>query len=257
MARPKTSKRKNNKHNNNSHSSSASAPFAAIANFRKLVTCAVPRGLQLFPDIFVAHAKTVIALGLSGSVASQHTFHINSPANLFGPQVNWTGSFVDNVPAGMYYLLSSNAAAGSRSPYLYVCTTDIDYEVELTNIQSIAAYVTVIPSIEASYSGMSQSQLAEQRGAMQVLVQDHNNTMTTKLKGRYAVHEILGTTRHEVVTNANYKQTVGALPPLSAYLHFICASVDGATTVAMQAKHTFTMTHRFTAINTFVTTVPT
>jgi hypothetical protein len=231
-------------------------PYTSTSNFSALTRCSLPRGIQLFPDVLDTHMRTIVELGMSGSAASQHSYHLNSPAKQFGPQVNWTGAFTDNVPAGIFYLLSSNTTAGSVAPYFLACTTEIQYELELININSIAAYATVVPSYQVSLSGMTQSQLAEQRGAVQQIVPASQAILPPKIKGRYSVHEIYGTTRNEVLTNSNYRQLAGSLPPISMYLHLIVASVDGTTSVAMQTKSTFTFTTRFSTINSFVTTVP-
>jgi hypothetical protein len=234
------------------------APYMATAVFNKPITCKIPRGLQLFPDVLDTHSRTIVDLGLSGSSASQHSYHLNSPAKFFGPQVNWTGAFADNVPAGLAYLLSSNTIAGSVAPYFYCITDTIEAVFELVNIQnSVSCYATVVPSFQASLSGMTQSQLAELRGAVQVLLPANGATMApTMIKGNYSVKDILGIQTEEIYNNQNYRQTAGNLPPISIYLHLICSSTDGITNCAVQQRVTFTFHNRFVAINNFTTTVP-
>jgi hypothetical protein len=235
---------------------SSSNPYTSTSNFAAVTRCTLPRGLQFFPDILDCHSRTIVELGMSGAAASQHSYHLNSPMKLFGPQINWTGAFADNVPAGASYLFSSNTTAGSVAPYFLCCTSEIEYELELVNINTIAAYVTVLPSYQASLSGMTQSQLAEQRGAVQAIIPASQAILPPKIKGRYSIKEIYGTTQNEVLTNSNYRQIAGSLPPVSMYLHLIVSSVDGSTTVAMQTKSSFRFSHRFSNINSFVTTVP-
>jgi hypothetical protein len=233
----------------------STSPYIATSSFSRPTHCSIPRGPQIFPDILDTHSKTLVDLGMSGSAASQHTYHLNSPAKFFGPQVNWTGAFADNVPAGMYYLLSSNTVAGSVAPYFLACTHDIDIEYEFININTIAAYVTLLPSYQVSLSGMSQSQLAEQRGAVQIFV-PASQAQVYKIRAHYSVRDVLGIKQEEVLNNSNYRQLAGALPPISIYGHLIVSSVDGATTVAMQTKATFMCHTRYTTTNSFVTSVP-
>jgi hypothetical protein len=241
---------------NSQHATSVGLPIAATADFRARTMCTVPRGMQFFPDTFNCCSKTVIGLGLSGSVASQHTYHLNSPAYQFGPQVNWTGAFATNVPAGISYLLSSNASGGSVAPYFYCTTHAIDFEIECINIQTISAYVTVVVSYDPSLSTMTQSQISEQRGAVQILVPPSNSTIPYKIRGLYNLSEILGVAHTEVLNDVQYRQPAGSLPAQSIYLHVIVASVDGSTTCAMQTRQSFTFWHKFTVANNFVTTVP-
>lgn len=156
----------------------------------------------------------------------------------------------------MYYLLSTNTAGGAVAPYLYANTTHIDYACELININTIAAYVTVIVSIQPTFSGMTQSQLAEQRGAVQVFVPASQAILPIKIRGRYSVAEVAGVSESEVLSNQNYRQLSQSLPGIPIYLHLVVASVDGSTSCAMQVKQTFDFTTRFMQINNFVTTVP-
>lgn len=236
---------------------SSAQPSTLTARFAQPVHCVIPRGPQLFPDTFTSTGKIIIELGMSGAAASQHTYHLNSPAKTFGPQVNWTGAFADNVPAGMSYLLSSNTVAGSTAPYFYCCTERVDWEYQFININTIGAYVTILPSFQVSLSGMTQSQLAEQRGAVQTIIPASQGIIPPVIRGSYSVQEVFGTTTSEVLNNSNYRQTAGALPPISMYLHLIVASVDGTTSVAMQTKATFWPRMHFSTINSFSTTVPT
>jgi len=258
---------KNNKNNKNNsanskavnkrvHSTQDYAPSVSTAFFRRTVTCSIPRGLQMFPDVLNTWSKTIIDVSMGSTASSQNSFHLNSPAKLFGPQVNWTGAFTDNVPAGISYLLSSNSAAGSTAPYLFAMTDLIDYEVEFINSNNVPAYVTVIVSIESSFSGMSQSQLAEQRGAVQKLIPASQAIIPPLIKGRYSVAEVVGVSRQEVISNNNFRQPAGSIPSIPIYLHFIVASTDGTTAVVMNVKHKFEFHTRFTQINNFVTTVP-
>jgi hypothetical protein len=245
-------------HNKPNPGTDTRAPYIATAVFNKPIICRIPKGLQLFPDVLDTHSKIIVDAGLSGSTASQHTYHLNSPAKFFGPQVNWTGAFTDNVPAGLSYLLSSNTNAGSTSPYFYCITDHVEAVFELVNIQnSVSCYATVVPSFQVSLNGMTQSQLAEQRGAVQVLLPATGAAMApTIIKGRYSVQDILGIKTTEVYDNQNYRQIAGSLPPISIYLHLICSSTDGVTNCAVQQRVTFSFHHRLQTTNNFLTTVP-
>jgi len=261
---PGPGKKKNNQSKNRHYKNKPNtgtrtlAPYIATAVFNKPIICKIPKGLQLFPDILDTHSKTVIDLGLSGTTASQHTYHLNSPAKFFGPQINWTGAFADNVPAGLSYLLSSNTNAGSTSPYFYCITDYVEAVFELVNIQnSVSCYATVVPSFQVSFNGTTQSQLAEQRGAVQVLLPALGSSMApTVIKGRYSVQDILGIKTTEVYNNQNYRQIAGSLPPISIYLHLVTASTDGVTNCAVQQRVTFTYHHRLQTTNNFLTSVP-
>jgi hypothetical protein len=241
-----------------SQGSNYKAPYVATAQFRKPIICKIPKGIQLFPDRLQCHSTTVVDLGLSGSTASQHSYHLNSPAKLFGPQVNWTGAFADNVPAGMYYLLSSNTNAGSIAPYFHCITTDIDVLYEFTNIQnSVTAWATVVPSLQASLNGMTQTQLAENNAVQIQLPATGSAMMPLQIAGKYSVAKISNVPMSEILGNQNYRQTAGNLTPIPIYLHMIVASSDGITNCSVQTRATFTFKHLFVNKNNFVTTVPT
>jgi len=230
----------------------------ASSTLQKLTKCVVPKSSLAFPDVYQAWFKTVVENGISGSAASQNTYHLNSPAFTFGPQTNWTGAFSNNYPAGLSYLLGTSQAGGSTGPYAFCSTLDYDWSVDLYNIGTVAAYVTLVPSWNISLTGMSQSTLAEQRGAAQILVPPTNNSNPMKLRVRGSIAELMATSpsfiRNDTLT---YAQAVGALPLYSVYMHLIVGSVDGTTSCAMQVKNTIFQHLRLTRINPFTSAQPT
>jgi len=224
----------------------------------KTTYCEIPRSVVAFPDVYTAWFKTTVENGFSGSVASQNTYHLNSPAFTFGPQVNWTGAFANNYPSGMSYLLGTPSAGGSTAPYALASTIEYDWQVDLVNIASVAAYVTLIPAYSISLTGMSQATLAEQRGALQILVPPNNTAQPLKLRSSGKISELFGTTAGEVLNNQlSYAQAVGALPLYSVYMHLIVSSVDGSTSCAMQTKSTVWLKIRYSRNNPYTTSPPT
>lgn len=258
----KSSRRRNNRRPKNSNNRDSTyqgqsqGQLTSWSTLNKLCIARIGKKCQLFPDVLDTHAKTGINVNFSGVVTSQATFHINSPASLFGPQINWTGAFADNAPSGMYYLLSSAAAAGSVAPYLNSCVTHIEFIQEFYNAAAVPAYVTLVPSLNPSLSGMVQSQLAEQKNAVQCLVPPTNNSLPVRLRIAFAIADIFGVGPSEVINNQNYYQTAGNLPGLSYYLHTIVSSTDGSTNCAMNTKVIYGCKLRFKSLNPFVTSVP-
>jgi len=247
--------------------SSSSAPLLAAASmplgpaiaqsiFTTPTSVMVPRESHLFPDQYNTWAKLVVNSALNGAITTAQSFHVNSPIYNFGPQSNYAGGFATNVPSGIEYLLSSNAAAGSNAPYFLSITSEVIADVEIYNAGTVAAYCTLLPSYAASFSGMTQQNIAEQRGCAQIVVPPTNNTSALRMRAKFSVADILGFPQETVFVDSNYRQNVGALPPYSIYLHFIVASVDGATNANVTVKYTYRLKMRLSGLNSFATGQP-
>lgn len=227
-------------------------------SLRKPVRCIIPKFLQLFPDELECWGKTVVSNVFSGGLALNLSFKANSPFNLFGPQVNWAGAFGGNVPAGAYYLISSNAAGGSQAPYNFCNTTHLETQLEVTGFgagTTGAATCFLIPSANPSFSGMPLAQLKEIRGVSYCYVPPVTMVPIT-LSNRLSIADLAGVSSKEVDENYNYAQVPGANPTSLAYLHCILSSSDGATNIALAYTLTFRSRMIFRRINNFVTTIP-
>jgi len=221
------------------------------------VSTTFPSNRQFFPEILWAEAITVIPMNVTGTSGVSYTFIGSSPMYTYGPQVNWTGSFAQNVPAGANYLLSSSAATGAiRAPYeLSWCYASI-YELEVINAGSTPAYVTMLPSTFPSLSGMSQSQAAEQRGAVQLLMTANTNAASNTLSTTVDWAEVNSINRQEFVNQLQWAQPAGSTPGNYSYLHILAQAFDASSNITLVFKLRAKNKFKFSALNPFTTTVP-
>jgi len=228
----------------------------ASSSLRPLSLCSIPNASGPFADSYFATFKTVIETGLNGSATSSQSYHINSPAFSFGPQVNWTGAFANNFPSGLSYLLGSNVPAGSPAPYHNCTTLDYDWSLDLTNATAVAAYITLVPSLSSSLSSMTSPTLGEQRGAVQILIPP-GTLIPLRMRSTGKIHELFGVSSTEI-SNAlpAYSQTSGITPTSLAFMHIVGSSIDGTTPVIINFRMSVFLRLRLSGINPWTTTAP-
>jgi len=228
----------------------------ASSVFRALNSLTAPRLNQFFPDTYYTWSKTVIETQLTGGNFS-NTFRVNSPATGFGPQVNWTGAFANNNPAGLSYLLGSDQITGSSAPYQYLAVLELEHLIDVINSSAIPAIVSLVPAQSPSLSGLSSTQLAEQRGAVQVLIPPTMTSVPTRLRLAYKLESALGVSYNEVSNNIGYKVFPTGTPVIQYYNHLVASPSDGSTAINVWFRHTFYLRCKFSDLNTFTTTTPT
>lgn len=213
-----------------------------------LTSCTTPRNALAFPDIYTSWFKTTIdSVFGTGVITSGNTYHLNSPAFQFGPQIDFTGAFANNYPSSMAYLLSSAVASGSGCPYNRSTVLEYDWNLDVINIAASSCYVTLLPSLFNSYSTMPTATLSEQRGAVQVLVPS-KNILPIRMRQSGKIGDLFGTDAIESRDLYPFSQQVGGLPGFSCYMHVIVTSVDG-TNVDCQVKSTVFLKIRYSGLN--------
>jgi len=228
----------------------------ASSVLRPLTLCSINSSNGPFADSYFATFKTVIESGLSGAATSSQSYHLNSPAIQFGPQVNWAGAFANNYPSGLAYMLGSNVTTGSSAPYSHSTVLDFDWGVDMTNATAVAAYITLIPSLSPSLSSMTSATLGEQRGATQILIPP-GTLIPLRMRSSGRIHELFGVSAMEV-SNAlpAYSQIVATLPSSLCYMHIVASSIDGTTPVIINTRTTVFLRLRLSGINPWNTNAP-
>lgn len=252
-ARPKTSTRYKNRDTVSAITNSGSQ---ASNTMRRLIACSVPKGLQFLPDVMHTWAKTRVNAGFSGSATYSNTYHVNSPAFTFGPQINFTGAFSNNYPAGLEYLFGTNGTAGSAAPYGELLTYEFEVYCDVINVTTVPVYFSIVPSIQISLSAMATPTIAEQRGAVQILIPQSQTSVPMRLSSKFKLSELTGISESEIKQNPFYRQRIGTLPSFSAYLHLVATSSDGTTSVVVNTSTTFVMRMTLGSLNTFASNPP-
>jgi len=213
--------------------------------------------LQLFPDELHCFGKTQIQLSGLGISGSTSTFKLNGPFNLFGPQVNNTGAFASNVPAGSNYALGTNVAAGSHAIYGRSTVVSSKCDIELIGISSNTLPISVVMfgSLNSSVSGLPIAQWREQKGAAYSQL-SYNATSALKLSAVTDIAQIFGVSKDIVKQSPDYSQPPLVDPANLCYFHIYIASADGSTNQTWYCNVTFTHEYVFRGINTFDTVPP-
>jgi len=243
----------------NRRNGAATQTFRSISNVVSMprpVICSVGRNSGPFPDIFNNYMKMNISAILSGSVTASHTFRLNSPYFGFGPQANYTGAFGTNYPDGANWLLGSISPTGSTAPYGVVLTVGYEWTLELVNSGTAPAKVTLLPSVNASFSGMAASVLAEQRGAAQILVPPNEASVPLRIQSVGNISELFGET-NMYADRFGFTQVQGGFPTYLCYMHYSCTSLDGSTNVNMQCNSTIFLKTRWSQLNPMSSNAPT
>lgn len=230
--------------------------LTAVAKQFRLTWTNIPSGDQFFPDMYNCWSRSSIAANFTGSATVSNSFRSNSPAFGFGPQVNYSGAYANNVPAGINFLLSSSSNTGSAAPYFQVTTHYVECTVECLNASSVPVYVTIVPTIAPSLATMPFSQLFEQNGAVQTLITS-GSLLPTMLKCSFNICDVIGVTKDFTLNEEIYKQNAGAVVPQIVFVHIICSAFDGTTTLNTVVKTSFKFHMRFSERNVYNSTTPT
>jgi len=231
-------------------------------NDNKCSSVRVAKGVQFFPDEFMCWGNTDFTTTLTGSTGSPYTLKLNSPINLFGPQVNFTGAFAANVGSGINALISTNTAAGGTQPYNNLTVIGVEYEITVMTAAAAVANTTpfllgAFPTIGASFAGMSISQFKEQPMCVYAAV-PASATEPVIVRGYVDMSTIFGVPKSFIRNNyASYGQIVGSDPINVCYLQVYAAALDGATNVNLTLQWRFNIHYLFRKRNNLNTTVPT
>jgi hypothetical protein len=239
-----------------------SSPFGSLSRYvclRKPCIVKVPKFLQLFPDEYEAWGRTSVLTTLTGSLAFSYGFKSNGVYNLFGPQVNWTGAFSANVPAGSKYLINNPAAGGSAAPYNVSTVLEQDICAEFSSYGSTvtaACGVALLPTDTNSLSGSAFSQIREMRGCSSLLLPAVINAPLT-VRNKFTIADQFGVPEREIRENPSFSQVPGTDPVALGYFVLYLSSLDGSTNVSVDLVLTINTRYLFRRLNPFNTTVPT
>lgn len=216
-----------------------------------------PSNRQFFPDILWAEATTIITNGLNSVVNAAYTFIGNSPMFNYGPQINYSGSFQNNVPAGANYLLSSSTSTGAvRAPYGLSWCYASEIEIDIINNGSVAFYATLVPADFPSLASMSVSQIGEQRGATQLLLPGNMSTSTNTMKLKVNWYDIFGVSKDVYLNDLHFAQAAGSTPGQPSWFHFIVNAFDATSNISTVYKMKILNKFKFASLNPYTTTVP-
>lgn len=219
----------------------------------------VARSMSLFPDKYECWSRSKINTVLAGVTGpTYHTYHLNSPCYLFGPQVNNTGAFAANVPAGVIYLLSSSAGSGAAAPYAAYLAPYIEIAFEGINMTNAdGVYATIVISKAPSLAGSTNTQLAEERWSKQILLPPIMSAQSVKMSTRFALDEFYGVSREQVNNNPSFKGVAGAYPSINdCYCHIVLQNASGAGTTTMDFSVKFEFKMIFSELNHFTDLTP-
>jgi len=227
-----------------------------ISRFPKATKCVVGRNSGPFPDEYFNTMKADVNQTHAGAVQVAATYKINAPFLLFGPQANWAGAYAANYPAGASWLLGSRIITGSAAPYFNFTILYYRFELEFINSTAAAVDILVFPSINPSYIGMTASNLAEERGAIKLVLPASSigGPYRCRLQGR--VSELFGVKDYEVVNDGDYSSSQGADPTRICYMHVVCLSKDGTTSISTACTITAYFDIKFSGLNPMGTTGP-
>ncbi len=251
---PKGQNKKNRKRNNKPKglvTGTTTGNVLTLVNNANLThtRCAFPRSLTMFPDMLFTQGRTVINITDAVATAANdfYSFKANGAMFNYGPSFNG-GSYTSNVPSGAANLL------GSSGPYSQCWTMETVIDVSITGTGA-TSYATFLPSLNAygSISGLQPVQLAEQRGALQMVIPGTTNLPVT-YQARFNPWDIFGVTKDVYLNNSAYANTPGVDPANLAYFHII-HSVNTSDTIIMLV--TITTSFKFAGINVLSTAQPT
>jgi hypothetical protein len=188
----------------------------------------MPRNVQLFPDELFTTCKVMIPGQLSGATNTTWTFHGNGAGYKYGPQVNYTGVFNIESPAGLLYLLSTATSSGSTSPYTRMWTYKSEIEVQFINYGTIPVECSLLASTQGSFSGSNSSQLAEQPNAISRIYPPITST-TQSIHACFDWPAIFGVSQKTYLSDLGYAQGSQGLPAQLVFWHIQWASTDNTT----------------------------
>jgi len=228
-----------------------------ISSFPKPTKCVVGRNSGPFPDEYYNTMKVDVNQTHAGAAQVAATYKINSPFLLFGPQADWAGAFAANYPAGSDWLLGSRVITGSSAPYFYFTIMYYRFEFEFINSTAAAVDILIFPSVNPSYIGMTASNLAEERGAIKLVLPASSIAGPYRCRVQGRVSELFGVKDYEVVNDGDYSSSQGADPARICYMHVVCRSKDGSTSLSTACTITAYFDVKFSGLNPMGTTGPT
>lgn len=217
-------------------------------------------GNQIFPPTLRIKANMHKDDSTTASAAVVRSYKGNSfyaagPANSYG------AGFVGNVPSGLFYLLSSSNAAGAIAPYqqfrIHSSSIRVTFATNPPAIgggSTIPIYVYIIPSVQSTLAGMSNSQLEEQPYCKRYII----TTLMTKaltIKHSMLSTKIWGDAPESIYEN-EYSGTPAANPQNVWYWHIELRAANGSQAFDCYFDTKITYVADLHTTNQFLSTVP-
>ncbi len=190
---------------------------------------------QLFPERmrvrghFVVDDNVLVAAGLAAFTRQYkgNSLYLSGPASTYG------GAFSANVPSGWAYLFDTNAVAGADGAYkrARIYSSSIHVLIVQGTSATIPLAVTVGPSQSDNFTGMTRTQIAEQKYFTDALLPISTTSTTQVLSSTMSTALIYGIDP-KFVQDVDYSFTSVADPTFPWYWHVRVDAIDGTTTVA-------------------------
>ncbi len=258
MPRKGAAKRRSRKSNSSRIAGSSGQQVNAET---QTTTVAIPKQCQMFPSRYRCYGTTSVQATVGGVAGDSETFKMNG-INQFGPQVNFTGSFGSNVPAGIAYLLSSGTASGASSPYGYA--TVISQEVTVRVLTNAGAgSVNFIPSMTAimfspnpTASGLSLTSIREQPYTAWVDVPAQTNMGAVIVKNSATCAQVAGVSPQVYRSDEDYWAGAVVDPTKLLYCHVLSRPLDNVSVLYTLLDIQFKTLYEFHTLNTFTSGAP-
>lgn len=212
----------------------------------KTTRVTIPRSMQFFPDRYRAWCS-IETNGSFSANSYTHTFQINDPFNLYGPRINYAGTFGTNVPSGAKYLLSGYSDAGSGAPYQdsIVLRHSIEVQVGSNSVSAnsipFIAGITYTNNLTATQS-MSFTQICEQERTMYASVPHLTTVSPIRIANSVHLASLVGMSESQYLgQHITYGADVSTSPVVPMYCQLWFRSFDPPTSGA----YAFVVRHRF------------
>jgi hypothetical protein len=224
----------------------------------QLVSQRVQRVEQIFPPVLrVLKMRTNVVSSTLSNTGEQDNWKGNSFFQA-GPQFQSTGSFSANVPAGLSYLLSSNAITGASAPYSTATILASRFTLRiLTDASNNAVGLRAVlwPSRISSVAGVPFALAAEQPYAQAVDISPNqtagpitlSNTMSTSVQ--FSVDK-------SVLSLPSFTCSPSADPTYTWYWHYYVTPTDGSSTVSYTLETFIEYDVEFRQRNVYNSNVP-
>lgn len=196
--------------------------------------CPYRHGTQMFPDKYTAIGRINFneAVSIPGTAGVQAkyfvTMYANQCTNSNGPSINNNGagfgSFTNNVPAGLQYLLgdgnAGTAGIGGQAPYLKYRVTQSTIVVSYTpdNIANNANSTLIVfpynagTALAGAWQSMQLSQLQEQPYAKTINLPSYSTTKASKIVIKMPTLTICGDAFKSTIENGSFDGTYNTNP---------------------------------------------
>jgi hypothetical protein len=203
---------------------------------------------KIFLDRLYAWLKTDNTSRFTGAPSWSETYKLNGAAAVV-PQINYSGAFSGNYPAGLTYLLGSNVSSGANAPYYFARIVESTIHVEILPDPYVAFgatapfTATVLPTYNASLSGVSATQMRELEYAKSKLIGSTVSGKSFVFNHAMSPATMLGQTMKGYLTEESSLFTYNTDPTNLAYWQVALRSEDGTSNISgvmtVQVQHKF------------------